>query len=202
MAVAQGSQTAHRLQSPFTPGDFARDAAPPAAAYLTIAAAIQQLRRERSNTARPLARFVNLLLVSLLTGNGVGNERFVHAPLSTLPPTHYLEAEQAITRRYLPMLALMPASIASGLQVLSLMPKRQGTAFWLTVAGTVGTAGTFATTLLELPLNRQTLTSSVDAPDEWMRHRDRWVRFNHLRTLLEVAAWTCLCAGALIDRRR
>jgi uncharacterized membrane protein len=100
------------------------------------------------------------------------------------------------------MLAIMPASIASGLQVLALMPKRRGAAFWLTVAGTFGMIGTFATTLIELPLNRQTLTSSAEAPDEWIRNRGRWVRFNHLRTLLEVGAWACLCMGALMDRRR
>jgi uncharacterized membrane protein len=202
MAVAQQHQTTRRLQSPFTPGDFGRDVAPLAAVYLTITAVIHQLARSRSATAPNVARFVNLLLVSLVTGNGVGGERFVHAPLSRLAPGRYLEAEQAITRSYLPMLAIMPASIASGLQVLALMPKRRGAAFWLTVAGTFGMIGTFATTLMELPLNRQTLTSLAEAPDEWMRNRSRWVRFNHVRVLLEVGGWTCLCMGALMDRRR
>ena len=202
MAMAQPFQATRRLQSPFAPADFARDVAPLAALYLTVAAATEQLRRARSDRARPVARFVNLLLVSLLTGNGVGGERFVHAPLSGLPPARYLEAEQAITRSYLPMLAIMPASIVSGLQVLSLMPKRRGAAFWLTVAGTVGMIGTFVTTLLELPLNRQTLTSTAEAPDEWMRNRGTWVRFNHVRTLLEVGAWACLCVGALAERGR
>ena len=36
------------------------------------------------------------------------------------------------------MLAVMPASILSGLQVLALMPKRRGAEFWLTAAGTAG----------------------------------------------------------------
>jgi uncharacterized membrane protein len=201
MAVAQGSQATRRLQSPFAPSDFARDVAPLAALYVTIAAAIQQLRRARPDTARPLARFINLLLVSLVAGNGVGGERFVHAPLSRLSPDRYLEAEKAITRTYLPMLAVLPASVASGLQVLALMPKRRGASFWLTLAGTAGMLGTFATTLLELPLNRQTLTTSTEAPEEWMRNRGRWVQFNHLRTLLELVAWTCLCAAALTERR-
>jgi uncharacterized membrane protein len=100
------------------------------------------------------------------------------------------------------MLAIMPASIISGLQVLAFMPKRRAAAFWLTLAGTAGMAGTFGTTLLELPLNRQTLTTSPEAPEEWMRNRGKWVQFNHLRTLLELVAWTCLCVGALADRRR
>ena len=201
MAVAQRVQ-ATRLQSPFAPSDLARDVAPLAALYVTIAATIQQLRRARPDAARPVARFINLFLVSLVTGNGVGGERFVHAPLSGLAPDRYLEAEKAITRSYLPMLAVMPASIVSGLQVLALMRKRRGAAFWLTLAGTAGMIGTFATTLLELPLNRQTLTASTDTPDEWMRNRGRWVQFNHLRTFLELVAWACLCVGALTDRQR
>lgn len=202
MAVAQGFQAARRLQSPFAPSDFARDVAPLAALYVTIAATIQQLRRARPDAARPVARFINLFLVSLVTGNGVGGERFVHAPLSGLAPDRYLEAEKAITRSYLPMLAVMPASVLSGLHVLALMRKRRGAAFWLTLAGTAGMIGTFATTLLELPLNRQTLTASTDTPDEWMRNRGRWVQFNHLRTFLELVAWACLCVGALTDRQR
>ena len=78
MAVAQRVQ-ATRLQSPFAPSDLARDVAPLAALYVTIAATIQQLRRARPDAARPVARFINLFLVSLVTGNGVGGERFVHA---------------------------------------------------------------------------------------------------------------------------
>ena len=202
MAVAQGSQAARRLQSPFAPSDFAHDVAPLAALYVTVAATIQQLQRARPDAARPVARFINLLLVSVLTGNGVGGERFVHEPLSGLPPDRYLEAEKAITRSYLPMLAVMPASVLSGLHVLALMRKRRGAAFWLTLAGTAGMIGTFATTLLELPLNRQTLTASTDTPDEWMRNRGRWVQFNHLRTFLELVAWACLCVGVLTDRQR
>ena len=202
MAVAQGSQAARRLQSPFAPSDFARDVAPLAALYVTIAATIQQLQRACPDAARPVARFINLFLVSIVTGNGVGGERFVHAPLSGLAPDRYLEAEKAITRSYLPMLAVMPASVLWGLHVLALMRKRRGAAFWLTLAGTAGMIGTFATTVLELPLNRQTLTASTETPDEWMRNRGRWVQFNHLRTLLELVAWACLCMGALTDGQR
>jgi uncharacterized membrane protein len=202
MAVAQESRATRPRQSPFAASDFARDVAPLAALYVTIAAAIQRLRRARPDTARPVARFVNLLLVSLVTGNGVGGERFVHAPLSGLAPDRYLEAEKAITRTYLPMLAVMPASIVSGVQVMALMRKRRGAAFWLTLAGTAGMVGTFATTLLELPLNRQTLTTSPEAPEEWMRNRGRWVQFNHVRTALELVAWTCRSAAALTDCRR
>ncbi len=202
MITRQRERATRQGSSPFAPKDFARDVAPLVAASAVTAAGIATLGRRRPTTALRAARFVNLLLASLLTGNGVGGERFVHAPLRRLRPSHYLEAEQAITRSYLPMLAVMPASILSGLLVLVLMPERRGASFWLTIAGTIGMAGTLATTLLELPLNRQTLTASPNSPDSWLEHRPTWERFNHLRTALELAGWSCLCLAALADARR
>jgi hypothetical protein len=47
------------------PIDFARDVAPLAALYVISAAAIQQLRRARPDTTLRVARFFNLMLVSL-----------------------------------------------------------------------------------------------------------------------------------------
>lgn len=189
-------------RSPFAPADFARAVAPLVAASTAATAGVVTLRRRKPTVARRAARFMNLLLASLLMGNGVGAVRFVHPALRTLPPREYLAAERAITRRYLPMLALMPASIFSGILVLTLMPRRRGICFWLTIAGTLSMAGTLATTLAELPLNRQTLTTSGDAPEAWLRQRSRWDRFNLLRTLLEVVGWSCLCLAALTEGRR
>jgi uncharacterized membrane protein len=179
---------------------IARDLVPPAAASGLMAAGALALRRTDPPAALAAARFLNLLLASLLTGNGVGSERFMHPALRGLPAGAYLEAEQAITRRYPgTMLALLPASVASGLLVLGLLPRRRGRSFWLTLGGTLGFGGVLATTLAELPLNRQTLRASPDAPQPWLRERPRWERFNRARTLLEVAGWSLLCLGALSD---
>jgi len=158
---------------------------------------------QRDRQARPAARFFNLLLASLLTGNGVGSERFVHPALRELPAREYLGAEQAITRRYpATMLAVMPATIASGLAVLGLMPRRRGPSFWLTLGGTLCFVGVLGTTLIELPLNRQTLQTPPDAPKPWLERRPRWDTFNHLRTAFETVGWSLLCLGALTDRER
>lgn len=100
------------------------------------------------------------------------------------------------------MLAVMTASILSGLLVLILMPECRGVSFWLTVAGIGGMVGTLATTLLELPLNRQTLTASPNSSDSWLEHRPTWERFNHLRIALELADWSCLCVAGLAEARR
>jgi uncharacterized membrane protein len=204
MATAPPIQTETRPRAPSPPPGVVQDLAPPAAASGLLALAVLVLRRRAGPTAAlKAARFGNLLLASLLTGNGVGSRRFVHPALRDLAPRAYLEAEQAITRRYPgTMLALMPATIASGVLVLRLMPRRQGPAFGLTLAGTLGFVGVLVTTLLELPLNRQTLQASPAAPEAWLQQRQRWDRFNDLRTLLEVVGWACLCLAALADERR
>ena len=183
--------------------EIAQDLVAPGAAAGLMAVGALALRRSSPTAALTAARFLNLLLASLLTGNGVGSERFVHAALRGLPPKAYLEAEQAITRRYPgTMLALLPAAIASGLLVLGLMPRRRDRAFWLTLGGTLGFVGVLATTLAELPLNRQTLRASPEAPEPWLQERPRWDRFNRARTLLEAAGWGLLCLGALSDGGR
>src|SRR5262245_47316876 len=106
---------------------LARDLVPPAAASGLAALGALALRRTSPPMALKAARFLNLVLASLLTGNGVGSARFVHPALRGLSPRAYLDAEQAITRRYPgAMLALMPASVGSGLLVLTLMPRRRG----------------------------------------------------------------------------
>src|SRR5437762_1336921 len=105
---------------------IARDLVPAAGAAGLAALGILALRRRSAPAALTAGRFLNLLLASLLIGNGIGSERFVHPALRGLPPRAYLEAEQAITRRYPgTMLAVMPAAIASGLLTLALLPRRR-----------------------------------------------------------------------------
>jgi uncharacterized membrane protein len=182
------------------PPEVARSIVPAAAANGLLAIAVLMLSRNSTLGALKAARFVNLLLASFLMGNGVGSQRFVHPALRGLRPQTYLEAEQAITRRYPgTMLAVMPAPVVSGLLVLTLMPKRHGPSFLLTLAGTLGCASVLGTTLVELPLNRQTLQASPKAPEPWLERRPRWDRFNNIRTLLGLGGWSLLCLGALTD---
>jgi hypothetical protein len=75
MSLAQGFQATRRLQSPFGPTDFGRDVAPPAGLYLLMAAAVQLLRCSLPEAAWSAARFVNLLLVSLVTGRPGARQR-------------------------------------------------------------------------------------------------------------------------------
>jgi hypothetical protein len=152
---------------------------------------------------RRTARLINLLLASLLTGNGVGAVVIMHPTLHTLEPDAYLKAAQELTRRYRGiMIPLMPITVLSCLALLLTTPRRNRKAatFRYTLLGTAGFVGMLATTMVELPLNRQTLELDADAPpDDWQEMRARWDRFNGLRTLFEVGGWLGLCLAALSE---
>jgi uncharacterized membrane protein len=154
--------------------------------------------------ALKIVRFANLLLASVLAGNAVGTVVLVNPALGTLPTRSHVEAERAITRRYLPIMrVLMPVTVASCLAQLGLWhERRDSTSFRLTLAGTAGFIGMLGVTLIEIPINRRTLDASPESPPaDWAELRARWERFNLLRTGLEVAGLICLYLGALSEAR-
>jgi hypothetical protein len=146
---------------------------------------------------RRFIRFGNLALASLISGNGVGSLVFVFPAIHELAPEAKATAEQALTRQYLPIMrALMPATLASCLVRLALL-RNQPAAFRWTLLGTLGFAAMLGITLVELPINRETLEIAPDAPPaNWAERRARWERFNQLRTLCEVVGWYGLVLGA------
>ncbi len=174
-------------------------AAPPALASSILVLGLEILRASGLANALKAARFVNLLLASLLLGNGAGALLATHPALRSLPTRAFFEAERALTWRYgRIMRVLMPAALVSCLALLRLERHRRSAGYRLTLAGTAAVAGVLATTAVELLLNRQTLRTSPDAPlSEWRASRERWDRFNLLRTALAAAAWALLCLAAL-----
>jgi uncharacterized membrane protein len=146
-----------------------------------------------------ITRFINLVLVSLITGNAIGSLAFVFPAIHNLDPQAKIAAEQALTRRYLPIMrVLMPVTVISCLAVLGLIRDRQSGAFRLTLAGTAGFVGMLGVTAVELPINKQTLDVAPEAPPaDWPDTRARWEWFNRLRTLCEVVGWCCLYLGAV-----
>ncbi len=146
-------------------------------------------------------RFVNLLLASLFAGNAVGATVFFHPALDTIPTPAQVEAQRAITRRFMPaMRALMSACILSCLAMLGLMPDRTSASFRLSLAGTAGFVAMLGMTALEIPFNKRTLAASPDDPPaDWHKMRADWERYNALRTGCEVAGWCCLALGAVAD---
>ncbi|HEX9015118.1 MAG TPA: DUF1772 domain-containing protein [Chloroflexota bacterium] len=185
------------------PAEAAQIALPRIAVLGGMTLGLTALRRVAGvAAATKVARFVNLGLVSLLAGNGIGALLAIHPALRELPAREFLEAEQGVTRRYARIMSvLMPAAVVSCINVLRLTRDRRSPAFGLTVAGTANLIGMMVVTGIELPLNRKTLETSPDDVSDWVASRERWDRFNLIRDALTVNGWALLCLAALFERK-
>ena len=105
------------------------------------------------------ARFVNLFLTGVLTGNEFGSWAAINPALHELPQQDHVRSEQAVTRRYGKMMpALMTGAIISFVPVLSLIPNRRSLPFLFGLAGMLCYATMLAITLTgNIPINRRTL---------------------------------------------
>lgn len=147
-----------------------------------------------------IARFVNLMLASVLVGNELGGWAGVHPALYALPTGAHIRAEQAVTRRYGRLMpVVMTATIVSCVPVLSLTPDRRSAAYRYTLGGMLAFLAMLGVTFTgNMPLNRRVLALSADnSPADWLALRARWDRWHTLRNILNVAGLGCLVLGAL-----
>src|SRR5918997_6625895 len=94
------------------------------------------------------ARFVNLLLTGVLTGNEFGSWAGLHPALHELPQQAHVRSEQAVTRRYGKMMpTLMMGALVSFVPVLSLVTDRRSSSFLFGLLGMVCYAMMLAITL-------------------------------------------------------
>lgn len=151
--------------------------------------------------ARRIARFVNLLLASILVGNEVGTWAVIHPALHTLPTPAHVQAEQELVRRYGALMPpLMVSVVLSCLPVLALSRGREPAGFRFALAGMACFLGMLGSTLSgNVPINRRTLEVSPDAPPaDWPEMRARWDRLHTLRVILTVAGLSLLLLGAFV----
>ena len=84
------------------------------------------------------ARFLNLLLTGVLTGNEFGGFVGFHPALYELPTEAHARAERAITVRFGKIMPpFMTAAILSFVPVLSLLKDRRSPSFFFTLLGMV-----------------------------------------------------------------
>jgi uncharacterized membrane protein len=149
-----------------------------------------------------IARFVNLVLAGMLTGNEFGSWVAVHPALNGLPWPAHLRAEQAVTRRYGQIMpTFMSATIASFFPVLALSRDRRSTAFRFRLAGLLCYGVMLAITLRgNVPLNNRLLALSPDTPpDEFLAVRERWTRLHTARNMLNLTGLACTVGATLAE---
>ncbi len=151
--------------------------------------------------ASKAARFVNLFLAGVLTGNEFGGFVGFHPALYRLPTEAHAKAEQEITARFGKIMPpFMVATILSFVPALSLTRERRSSR--LTLAGMLCYVAMLAVTFAgNMPANRRTLDLDPGTvpSGEFLALRRRWDGFHAARNLLNAAGLVFAILGALSD---
>jgi Domain of unknown function (DUF1772) len=147
------------------------------------------------------ARFANLFLTGVLTGNEFGGFFGFHPALYRLPTEAHASAEQAITARFGKIMPpFMIAAILSFVPVLSLTRDRRS--FRFTLAGMVCYLAMLGVTFAgNMPANRRTLELDpiTVSSCELLALRQRWDTFHAARNVLNATGLIFAILGTLTD---
>ncbi len=147
------------------------------------------------------ARFVNLFLTGVLTGNEFSGLVGFHPVLYRLPTDAHASAEQEITARFGKIMPpFMTATILSFAPVLSLTRDRRS--FRFTLAGMLCYLAMLAVTFAgNMPANRLTLEldPKTASRDEFLALRRRWDAFHATRNVLNATGLIFAILGTLSD---
>ena len=157
----------------------------------------------RSSHALEVWQFVNIILLSLVTGVFWGSWLGLSRSMNSLSQTTFLEVAHAMIRNLGTIMAiLMPAAMLATLPVLYLLYRRRSKAFYPTLAGLLlFVVALLITLLVEVPLDiefeKWTLATM---PADWQQLRARWEWWHVVRSWISVFGLALLLAGALFWR--
>jgi uncharacterized membrane protein len=150
-----------------------------------------------------MARFINLLLTGVLTGNEFGGFVGFHPALYEVPTEAHARAERAITSRFGKIMPFfMTAAILSFVPVLSLVRDRRSPSFFFTLVGMLCFMAMLAVTFAgNMPVNRRMLEMDPGtvSSEELMELRRRWDRFHTARNVLNFFGFASALLGALSE---
>ena len=149
------------------------------------------------------ARFLNLLLAGMLTGNEFGGFAGFHPALYQLPTAAHARAERAITSRFGKIMPpFMTTAILSFVPLLSLVRDRRSPSFFFTLVGMLCYLAMLAITFVgNMPVNRRMLEMDPDAVsgEELMELRRRWDRLHAVRNVLNFFGFANALLGTLSE---
>ncbi|MBD0354223.1 MAG: DUF1772 domain-containing protein [Rubrobacteraceae bacterium] len=150
-----------------------------------------------------MARFINLLLTGVLTGNEFGGFVGFHPALYELPTEAHARAERAITSRFGKIMPpFMTAAILSFVPVLSLVRDRRSPSFFFTLVGMLCYVAMLAVTFAgNMPVNRRMLEMDPGtvSGEELVELRRRWDRFHTARNVFNFFGFASALLGALSE---
>jgi hypothetical protein len=149
------------------------------------------------------ARFLNLLLTGVLTGNEFGGFVGFHPALYELPTGAHARAERAITGRFGKIMPpFMTAAILSFVPVLSLAEDRRSPSHLFTLVGMLCYVAMLAVTFAgNMPINRQVLEldPATVSRQEFIELRRPWDRFHAVRNTFNFLGFASALLGALSE---
>ncbi|HXQ70634.1 MAG TPA: DUF1772 domain-containing protein [Pyrinomonadaceae bacterium] len=157
----------------------------------------------RSSHALGIWQFINIFLLSLVTGVFWGTWLGLSRSMTSLSKGTFLEVAHAMIGNLGAIMALlMPAAMLSTLPVLYLLSRRRPKAFHATLAGLMlFVVALLITLLIEVPLDMQfqgwTLAS---LPANWQQLRDRWEFWHAVRSWVSMIGLALMLGGALLWR--
>src|SRR3712207_2824012 len=159
------------------------------------------LRKGENKMIFKAARFANLILTGVLTGNEFGGFVGFHPALHQLPTDAHASAEQAITARFGKIMPpFMTATIVSFVPVLSLTRDRRS--FGFTLAGMLCYLAMLGATFAgNMPVNQRTLEldPGTVSREEFLSLRRRWDTFHAGRNVLNATGLILAILGTLSD---
>lgn len=157
----------------------------------------------RSLHALEIWQFVNIFLLSLVTGVFWGTWLGLSRSMTSLSRETFLEVAHAMIGNLGTIMAiLMPAAMLATLPVLYLLYRRRSKAFYPTLAGFVlFVVALLITLLVEVPLDFEFQRWTVTTPPaNWQQLRERWEWWHVVRSWASVAGLALVLAGALFWR--
>jgi uncharacterized membrane protein len=164
-------------------------------------------------TLTHLVELVAIVLAALVVGVFWGPWLALSRSMATFEAAVFLAIVHRMNRNLAtPMTVLMPLGLASIVAVMFLTYSSGGSGgsggyggsdgyggFWLASAAlALFLVALLVTVLVEVPIVKTIATWTVETlPDDWRRHRDRWVSFHVVRVVTGVAGLTCLAAAAI-----
>jgi uncharacterized membrane protein len=153
-----------------------------------------------------LLQLVSVMLFALVTGAFWGTWFSLSRSMDAVTPTTFLEVGKImIANLGRPMSLLMPGAILSAVPIMYVLYRRnESPAFVLaTAAVALMLAAMTVTLVVNVPLdNRFAEWTLATLPPDWDSVRDRWEFYHGVRTVLSLAALSCLVGSVLAARQR
>ena len=151
-----------------------------------------------------ILQLVSVMLFALVTGVFWGTWFSLSRSMGSITPDTFLEVGKImISNLGRPMSLLLPATILSAVPIMYVLYRRSDSSAFIlaTLAVSLMLAAMTITLVVNVPLDDQFAAWTIATlPPDWRASRDRWEFYHGIRTLLSVAALSCLVGSVLVGR--